>query len=103
MPSEPIRRPVIRAALVVSGLLLALSAVAQLSVRSDDPVGLAIREPRVRVIHSQDARLAGTSMYLQQTDPWLAYQRGRSYFFHEWGVEDGGFKFLPTRPAAAST
>jgi Di-haem oxidoreductase, putative peroxidase len=103
MRGEHTKRRTVRAALALLGLLLALGAGAQLSVRSDDPIGFAIREPRVRVIHSRDASLAGTSMHLQQTDPWLAYQRGRSYFFHEWGVEDGGFKYLPVRPAAAST
>jgi Di-haem oxidoreductase, putative peroxidase len=103
MTSERTRRLAIRAAFAIPGLLLAAGAAAQLSVRSDDPLGLAIREPRVRVIHSRDAGVGGTSMHLQQADPWLAYQRGRSYFFHEWGTEDGGFKFLPRRPAAAST
>ena len=103
MAGEPTKRRAGRAILALAGLLAALGAGAQLSVRSDDPVGFAIREQRVRVIHSRDASVAGTSMHLQQTDPWLAYQRGRSYFFHEWGVEDGGFKYLPVRPAAAST
>ncbi|HEY2290254.1 MAG TPA: di-heme oxidoredictase family protein [Thermoanaerobaculia bacterium] len=66
-------------------------------------MGLAIREKRVRVIHSETPDVPGTSMYLQQADPWLAYQRGRSYYFHEWGREDGAFSWLTGRPQAAST
>jgi hypothetical protein len=80
-----------------------LTVWAQLSVRPEDPLGLAIREKRIRVIHSENPDVPGTSMYLQQADPWLAYQRGRSYYFHEWGAEDGAFKWLTGRPQAAST
>ncbi|HTQ79701.1 MAG TPA: di-heme oxidoredictase family protein [Thermoanaerobaculia bacterium] len=57
----------------------------------------------MRIIHSTTPETPGTSMYLQQADPWLAYQRGRSYYFHEWGSEDGAFNWLPVRPTAAST
>ncbi|MEM9293945.1 MAG: di-heme oxidoredictase family protein [Acidobacteriota bacterium] len=77
-------------------------AAAQFSVRPEDPTGLSIREKRVRVIHSTDASVPGTSMHLQQWDPWLAYQRGRSYYFREWGTEDGVFTHLPNRPEAAA-
>jgi Di-haem oxidoreductase, putative peroxidase len=102
------RRPRHRAAAVraASGALAlagALAAHAQLSVRPDDPQGLAIRERRVRVIHAKTPEVPGTSMHLQQADPWLAYQRGRSYYFHEWGSEDGAFTWLTGRPQAAST
>src|ERR671921_874512 len=51
----------------------------------DDPIdrprdlsGLSIKNPRVRVVHTTDPKLEGGSMYLQQVDPWLGYQWGRS-------------------------
>jgi hypothetical protein len=83
--------------------LTALVASAQISVRPDEPLGLSIRESRVRVIHSETPEVPGTSLHLQQTDPWLAFQRGRSYFFHEWGQADGVFAALPSRELAAAT
>ncbi|HRC85055.1 MAG TPA: di-heme oxidoredictase family protein, partial [Thermoanaerobaculia bacterium] len=100
--------------LATAGLAVALLAAiglaghagragAQISVRPADPTGLSLKERRVRVIHSTDASLPGTSMYLQQVDPWLAYQRGRSYFFHEWSEEDGVFLALSSRAVAAAT
>jgi hypothetical protein len=72
-------------------------------VRPDDPTGISIREKRARVVHSETPDIAGTSMHLQQSDPWLTYQRGRSYFFHEWGPADGAMTSLPKRPEATST
>jgi cytochrome c peroxidase len=91
------------AAAAAAGLLCAaFAAWAQYAVRPDDPLGLSIRERRVRVIHASTPDVPGTSMHLQQTDPWLAYQRGRSYYFREWGVEDGAFLRLPPRTEAAS-
>jgi di-heme oxidoreductase (putative peroxidase) len=89
--------------LAAAGLLLAFLAGAQISVRPGDPLGLSIREPRVRVLHAARPEVPGTSMHLQETDPWLAYQRGRSSFFHEWGKEDGVFAGLPSREVGAAT
>jgi hypothetical protein len=93
--------------LLRGGLCLALSsaalATAQISVRPQDPSGLSIREPRVRVLHSDTPEVPGTSLHLQQTDPWLAYQRGRSYFFHEWSAKDGVFAAVNPRPLGATT
>ena len=98
------RRSLLVFAAAAAGLAVTTMVVrAQLSVRPDDPSGVSIREKRVRVIHSTEPDLPGTSMYLQQVDPWLAYQRGRSLYLHEWGAEDGAFSWLPVRPAAAST
>jgi hypothetical protein len=64
----------------------------------DDPVvaprdltGRSVKTPRVRVIHSRDARLAGTSAYLLFADPWLGYQRGRELFLREFGAWEGVF------------
>ncbi|MCY1021099.1 di-heme oxidoredictase family protein [Pyxidicoccus sp. MSG2] len=79
------------------------TASAQLSVRPDDPLGLSIRERRVQVIHSKGPEVPGTSMALQLMDPWLAYQRGRSYFHREWNRRDAVFSQLNERPAAAAT
>jgi hypothetical protein len=83
-------------------LAIACGAAAQLSVRPDDPSGLSIRERRVRVVHSDSPEVPGTSMHLQQWDPWLAYQRGRSYYFREWRPEDRVFSEIGTRPQAAA-
>lgn len=97
------RRAAARAlAAVLLAALTAAAASAQLSRRPEDPLGLSIREHRVRVIHSTTPEVPGTSMHLQQWDPWLAYQRGRSYYFREWGRDDGVFAAIPDRPEAAS-
>lgn len=95
-----------RALLLLSGLLLGMPALitwAQISLRPQDPLGLSIRERRVRVLHSRRPDVPGTSMHLQQTDPWHAYQRGHSYFFREWSVADGVFAGLANREVAAAT
>ncbi len=88
---------------VLAATLATVWAGGQISVRPDDPSGLSLRERRVRLIHATTAEVPGTSMHLQQTDPWLAFQRGRSYFFHEWGREDGVFAVATSRYAAATT
>jgi hypothetical protein len=97
----------LKKSLLGGGLLVALFsaalAMAQISVRPEDPSGLSIRERRVRVVHSETPEVPGTSLHLQQTDPWLAYQRGRSYFFHEWSGEDGVFAAVNPRPLGATT
>lgn len=94
------------ATLLLSGLVSLTGTpplAAQLNERPDDPTGLSIREPRVRLPHSDHPAPAGSSMYLQQTRPWLAYQRGRSYFHREWQERAGAFRHLPARAIAAST
>lgn len=75
---------------------------AQLDVRPNDPLGFSIRVPRVQVVHSEDASRPGTSMYLQQADPWLGYEMGRAFFQRQWTARDGVFS-VPTRPAATGT
>lgn len=100
-PPERLARPGPWA--LAAALVFAAAAVAQISVRPDDPSGLSLREKRVRVIHSSTPELPGTSMNLQQADPWLAYQRGRSYFFHEWGKDEGVFTNVTEHMVAATT
>jgi hypothetical protein len=56
-----------------------------------DLSGLSIKNPRVRVVHTTDAALAGGSMYLQQVDPWIGYQWGRSLFQRNFRDRDGVF------------
>jgi hypothetical protein len=56
-----------------------------------DLSGLSIKNPRVRVVHTTDPSLAGGSMYLQQVDPWLGYQWGRSLFQRNFRDRDGAF------------
>ena len=75
---------------------------AQSLERPDDPLGLAIREPRVGVIHSDRPDLPGSSMHLQRSDPWLAYKRGHSLFQREWRPADGVFALAATRPVSAA-
>src|SRR5262245_17736241 len=78
----------------------ALSVRGQLSERpgnsTDHPVdtprdlsGLSIKNPRVRVVHTRDPNLEGGSMYLQQVDPWLGYQWGRSLSQRNFRERDG--------------
>jgi hypothetical protein len=73
---------------------------AQLSERPgtslDNPIdvprdlsGLSIKNPRVRVVHTTDPAREGGSMYLQQIDPWLGYQWGRSLFQRNFRERDG--------------
>ncbi|HXO40261.1 MAG TPA: hypothetical protein VN999_02345, partial [Thermoanaerobaculia bacterium] len=83
-------------------LLAASGLPAQLSVRPEDPSGLSLRLPRVQLIHSERPDLPGTSMHLQQTDPWLAYAIGHEYFEHEWSRREGVFKSLAQRGAAGT-
>jgi hypothetical protein len=54
-----------------------------------DLSGLSIKNPRVRVVHTADASREGGSMYLQQADPWLGYQWGRSLFQRNFRERDG--------------
>src|SRR5262245_5183408 len=73
---------------------------AQLSERPgnslDQPVdmphdlsGLSIKNPRVRIVHTTDPKHEGGSMYLQQVDPWLGYQWGRSLSQRNFRERDG--------------
>ena len=63
---------------------------------TDNPVdlprdlsGLSIKNPRVRIVHTSDPCREGGSMYLQQVDPWLGYQWGRSLTQREFRERDG--------------
>ncbi len=98
------RRTMIAAAVVEAALLILLPtpAFAQLGERPghslDNPIdvphdlsGLSIKNPRVRVVHTTGPGKAGGSMYLQQVDPWLGYQRGRNLTQREFRARDGVF------------
>src|SRR3984893_16836744 len=54
-----------------------------------DLSGLSIKNPRVRVVHTSDPSREGGSMYLQQVDPWLGYQWGRSLTQRNFRKRDG--------------
>jgi hypothetical protein len=54
-----------------------------------DLSGLSIKNPRVRVVHTTDPALEGGSLYLQQVDPWLGYQWGRSLSQRNFRDRDG--------------
>ncbi|HYT94030.1 MAG TPA: di-heme oxidoredictase family protein [Gemmataceae bacterium] len=87
---------------VVATLYLghALAVRAQLSERPgnslDNPIdvprdlsGLSIKNPRIRIVHTSDPSKEGGSMYLQQVDPWLGYQWGRSLTQRNFRDRDG--------------
>lgn len=54
-----------------------------------DLSGLSIKQPRVRVVHTTDPKQEGGSMYMQQVDPWLGYQWGRSLSQRNFRERDG--------------
>jgi hypothetical protein len=54
-----------------------------------DLSGLSIKNPRCRVVHTTDPDKEGGSMYLQQVDPWLGYQWGRSLTQRNFRERDG--------------
>jgi hypothetical protein len=54
-----------------------------------DLSGLSIKAPRIRVVHTTDPAQEGGSMYLQQVDPWLGYQWGRSLSQRNFRDRDG--------------
>jgi hypothetical protein len=54
-----------------------------------DLSGLSIKNPRCRVVHTTDPALVGGSIYLQQVDPWLGYQWGRSLTQRNFRERDG--------------
>src|SRR5438552_4643204 len=99
-----------RTCVMISGFVLGVAATltlghvlgvrGQLSERPgnslDNPIdtpkdlsGLSIKNPRVRVVHTTDPWLEGGSMYLQQVDPWLGYQWGRSLTQRNFRERDG--------------
>jgi hypothetical protein len=54
-----------------------------------DLSGLSIKNPRIRIVHTTDPAKEGGSMYLQQVDPWLGYQWGRSLTQRNFRERDG--------------
>jgi hypothetical protein len=56
-----------------------------------DLSGFSIKNKRVRMIHSTDNTLEGTSKYFQDRDPWLGYQRGKNLTQREFRSHDGSF------------
>lgn len=54
-----------------------------------DLSGLSIKNPRIRIVHTTDPWQEGGSMYLQQVDPWLGYQWGRSLTQRNFRDRDG--------------
>jgi hypothetical protein len=59
------------------------------AARPRDLSGLSIKVPRIRVVHTTDPALEGGSMYLQQADPWLGYQWGRTLTLRNFRERDG--------------
>lgn len=59
--------------------------------RPRDLTGRSVKTPRVRAVHSTDPEKAGTTAYLLERDPWLAFQRGRELMLREFSRRDGVF------------
>ncbi|MFZ5877291.1 MAG: di-heme oxidoredictase family protein [Nitrospirota bacterium] len=86
---------------VLMNVALAPAVPAQLSERpgtstdtlrgAKDVTGRSVKDARVRVVHSNDPAHEGTSRYLQDVDPWLAYQRGKNLTQREFRARDGAF------------
>jgi hypothetical protein len=82
---------------VGSGLLDVLAQQTERPGNSrDNPVdvprdlgGLSLKNPRIRIVHTTDPNKEGGSMYLQQVDPWLGYQWGRSLTQRNFRERDG--------------
>ena len=85
---------------ILSLVFTASVAVAQFGERPDllgsgssavDASGRSVKNPRVRAIHTTDPSLLGGTAYLQDQDPFLAYQLGRNLNFREFRSRDGVF------------
>ncbi|MEW6683912.1 MAG: di-heme oxidoredictase family protein [Nitrospirota bacterium] len=61
------------------------------SLGAKDVTGKSVKDRRVRVVHTTDPSLEGGSRYLQDVDPWLAFQRGRNLTQREFRGRDGAF------------
>ncbi len=85
---------------ILSLALTAGTAVAQFGERPEllgsgssavDVSGRSVKNPRVRAIHTTDPSHLGGTAYLQDQDPFLAYQLGRNLNFREFRSRDGVF------------
>lgn len=74
---------------LLAALSLAAAALAQITENPLDPSGIAILHPRVRLIHSHDPELEGTTAWLRQNDPFLLYQLGRDLVNRQYEREHG--------------
>lgn len=54
-----------------------------------DLTGRSVKTPRVRAVHGRE--LPGSSGWLMEHDPWLAYQMGRDLGLREFSRADGAF------------
>ncbi|MBS2036847.1 hypothetical protein JST97_17785 [bacterium] len=54
-----------------------------------DLTGRSVKTPRLRVIHARE--LPGSSGWLMEHDPWLAYQMGRDLGLREFSRQEGAF------------
>ncbi len=61
------------------------------SLGPKDLTGKSIKDQRVRVVHSDAPSQEGSSRFLQDYDPWLAYQRGKNLTQREFRDRDGVF------------
>ncbi|MEO5657443.1 MAG: di-heme oxidoredictase family protein, partial [Nitrospiria bacterium] len=61
------------------------------SLGPKDVTGRSIKDRRVRVVHTDDPSVEGGSRFLQDVDPWLAYQRGKNLTQREFRARDGVF------------
>jgi hypothetical protein len=86
---SPGGRPVCRVLLLLSLVLMALPAAAQIVEKRDDPMGVSIAYPLVHLVHSRDPAAEGTTGYFRAHDPFLLYQLGRDLLHRQFRREDG--------------
>lgn len=74
---------------VVAGLLLVGPVFSQVAQSSYDPNGIAIPYRRVRLVHSEDIKLKGSTGNLRAFDPFLFYQLGRDLITRQFSIKEG--------------
>jgi len=79
----------IRMAIVLLALSPGLRINGQVVYDAADPNGTAMSYPRVRLVHSSDSSLLGTTANLREFDPFLLYQLGRDLVHRQYTFAEG--------------
>ncbi|HEX8088738.1 MAG TPA: hypothetical protein VF762_07795, partial [Blastocatellia bacterium] len=74
---------------VVAGLIWSKPASPQVAHSIYDPNGIAIPYRRVRLVHSEDINLKGSTGNLRAFDPFLLYQLGRDLITRQFSLKEG--------------
>jgi hypothetical protein len=101
LPSRSAKLFANAATLAATALILCPTAGAQYAERGSlagsgrpdvDVSGRSVKPPRVRAIHSDSNVDRGSTAWLIDRDPFLAYQLGRNLHFREFRTRDGVFR-----------